>query len=123
MTEHPVEESSRRVSTSDDIEVGTYLEIAQADRTTGVNPPVDIRTKTIVIIDFGSQYSRLIARRVRESNTYCEIVPHDAGSEILNEQDVIGVILSGGPNSVYEEGAPMAQAWVYDAVVPVLGIC
>jgi GMP synthase (glutamine-hydrolysing) len=123
MTERPTDDTSRRVSTSDDIEVATYLEIAQADRTTGVNPPVDIRTKTIVIIDFGSQYSRLIARRVRESNTYCEIIPHDAGSEILTKQDVIGVILSGGPNSVYEEGAPMAQAWVYDAGVPVLGIC
>jgi len=123
MTERPTDDTSRRVSTSDDIEVATYLEIAQADRTTGVNPPVDIRTKTIVIIDFGSQYSRLIARRVRESNTYCEIIPHDAGSEILTKQDVIGVILSGGPSSVYEEGAPMAQAWVYDAGVPVLGIC
>jgi len=123
MTERPTDDTSLRVSTSDDIEVATYLEIAQADRTTGVNPPVDIRTKTIVIIDFGSQYSRLIARRVRESNTYCEIIPHDAGSEILTKQDVIGVILSGGPSSVYEEGAPMAQAWVYDAGVPVLGIC
>ena len=105
------------------IEVGTYLEIAQADRTTGVNPPVDIKTKAIIIIDFGAQYSRLIARRVRESNTYCEIIPYDAGSEILNEQDVIGVILSGGPNSVYEDDAPMAPAWVFDAGVPILGIC
>ena len=123
MTEHPTDGTSRRVSTSDDIEVGTYLEIAQADRATGANPPVDIRWKTIVIVDFGSQYSRLIARRVRESNTYCEIIPHDAGNEILHEQDVIGVILSGGPNSVYEEGAPMAPAWVFDAGVPILGIC
>jgi GMP synthase (glutamine-hydrolysing) len=123
MTENPTDEKSRRVSTSDDIEVGTYLEIAQADRTTGVNPPVDIRTKTIVIIDFGSQYSRLIARRVRESNTYCEIIAHDAGNEILRDQDVIGVILSGGPNSVYEDGSPQAPAWVFDAGVPILGIC
>ena len=123
MTGQPTDGTSRRVSTSDDIEVGTYLEIAQADRTTGVNPPVDIKTKAIIIIDFGAQYSRLIARRVRESNTYCEIIPYDAGSEILNEQDVIGVILSGGPNSVYEDGAPMAPAWVFDAGVPILGIC
>ncbi|MGB1748998.1 MAG: glutamine amidotransferase-related protein, partial [Dehalococcoidia bacterium] len=79
--------------------------------------------KTIVILDFGSQYSRLIARRVREMNTYCERVQHDATAEILEEQDVIGIILSGGPNSVYEEGAPMAPAWVYEAGVPVLGIC
>ena len=123
MTGQPTDGTSRRVSTSDDIEVGTYLEIAQAERTTGVNPPVDIKTKAIIIIDFGAQYSRLIARRVRESNTYCEIIPYDAGSEILNEQDVIGVILSGGPNSVYEDGAPMAPAWVFDAGVPILGIC
>ena len=123
MTGQPTDGTSRRVSTSDDIEVGTYLEIAQADRTTGVNPPVDVKTKAIIIIDFGAQYSRLIARRVRESNTYCEIIPYDAGSEILDEQDVIGVILSGGPNSVYEDGAPMAPAWVFDAGVPILGIC
>lgn len=123
MVENPKDKASRRISTSDDIEVGTYLEIAHADRTIGVNPPIDGRMKTIVIIDFGSQYSRLIARRVREANTYCEIVPHNAGNEILLEQDVIGVILSGGPNSVYEEEAPMTPAWVYDAGVPVLGIC
>ncbi|MCX8276848.1 MAG: glutamine-hydrolyzing GMP synthase [Dehalococcoidia bacterium] len=84
---------------------------------------MDERMKTIVIIDFGSQYSRLIARRIREANTYCEIVSHDAGREILDEQDVIGVILSGGPNSVYEDDAPMAPTWVYEAGVPVLGIC
>jgi GMP synthase (glutamine-hydrolysing) len=127
MTENPTptpsNESAGRVSTSDDIEVGTYLEIAQADRVTGDNPPIDERMKTIVIIDFGSQYSRLIARRVRESNTYCEVIPHDAGREILDEQDVIGVILSGGPNSVYEDDAPLAPTWVFDAGVPVLGIC
>jgi GMP synthase (glutamine-hydrolysing) len=122
-TPTPANESAGRVSTSDDIEVGTYLEIAQADRATGDNPPIDERMKTIVILDFGSQYSRLIARRVRESNTYCEIIPHDAGNEIMNEQDVIGVILSGGPNSVYEDGAPMAPTWVFDAGVPILGIC
>tara|TARA_Y100001936_G_C16092019_1_gene687192 strand:+ start:1794 stop:3461 length:1668 start_codon:yes stop_codon:yes gene_type:complete len=123
MIENPSYESSNRVSTSDDIEVGTYLEIAQADRISGSKPPIDDRMKTIVIIDFGSQYSRLIARRIREANTYCEIVAHDAGSEILESQDVIGVIFSGGPNSVYEEGAPMAPTWVYDSGVPILGIC
>ena len=119
----PNDDSSSRVSTSDDIEVGTYLEIAQADRAQGSNSSVDERMKTIVILDFGSQYSRLIARRVRESNTYCELVPHDAGPEILKEQDVIGIILSGGPNSVYEDDSPMAPTWVYDARVPILGIC
>jgi GMP synthase (glutamine-hydrolysing) len=123
MTQNPTDDSSSRVSTSDDIEVGTYLEIAQADRAAGGNPPIDERMKTIVIIDFGSQYSRLIARRVRESNTYCEIISYDADAKILTDQDVIGVILSGGPNSVYEDGAPMAPTWVYEAGVPILGIC
>lgn len=119
----PNDDSSSRVSTSDDIEVGTYLEIAQADRAQGSNSSIDERMKTIVILDFGSQYSRLIARRVREANTYCELVPHDAGPEILEDQDVVGIILSGGPNSVYEDDAPMAPTWVYDAGVPILGIC
>ena len=119
----PNDDPSSRVSTSDDIEVGTYLEIAQADRVHGSNPSVDERMKTIVIIDFGSQYSRLIARRVRELNTYCEVIAHDAGREILDDQDVIGVILSGDPNSVYEDDAPLAPTWVFEAGVPVLGIC
>ncbi len=119
----PNDDSSSRVSTSDDIEVGTYLEIAQADRAQGSNSSVDERMKTIVILDFGSQYSRLIARRVREANTYCELIPHDAGPEILEDQDVVGIILSGGPNSVYDDDAPMAPTWVYDAGVPILGIC
>jgi GMP synthase (glutamine-hydrolysing) len=123
MAQNPTDDSSRRVSTSDDVEVGTYLEIAQADQVAGGNPQVDERMKTIVIIDFGSQYSRLIARRVRESNTFCEVIPHDAGPEILDDQDVIGIILSGGPNSVYDGDAPMAPTWVFEAGVPVLGIC
>ena len=77
----------------------------------------------IVILDFGSQYSRLIARRVREASVYCEIVPFDAGPDVLHLQDVKGIILSGGPNSVYEDGAPLIPSWVFDAGVPVLGIC
>ena len=70
MTERPTDDTSRRVSTSDDIEVATYLEIAQADRTTGVNPPVDIRTKTIVIIDFGSQSGSMLAPFIKICASY-----------------------------------------------------
>lgn len=117
------EDLSSRVATSDDIEVGTYLEIAQKDPPKGQHENVPIRTETIVILDFGSQYSRLIARRIRETNVFCEIVPWDAPGDILNQQDVKGIVLSGGPNSVYEEGAPLAPAWVFDAGVPILGIC
>ncbi len=79
--------------------------------------------ETVIIIDFGSQYSRLIARRVREANVYCELVPPSAAWEAVARLNPRGVILSGGPASVYEGGAPLAPDWVFDAGVPVLGIC
>ncbi len=131
MTTGKQEEKSRRVSTSDDIEVATYLEIAQAESAKPADrraapkrrPPRPGAVETVLIMDFGSQYARLIARRVREANVYCEIVPHTAGPEILDAQDVKGIILSGGPASVYEDGAPQAPGWVYNAGVPILGIC
>lgn len=125
--EPDTEQQSHRVSVSGDIEVGTYLEIAEGGaRHDADDRQVDLahaRNQTIVIVDFGSQYSRLIARRVREQNVYSEIVAYDAGQDVLHDHDVIGIILSGGPNSVYDDGAPMAPAWVFDAGVPVLGIC
>ena len=77
----------------------------------------------IVVVDFGSQYSMLIARRIRELNTYCEVVPYDADASVLDHLDVRGFVLSGGPNSVYDEGAPHAADWVFDSGLPVLGIC
>ncbi|MEE2884664.1 MAG: glutamine-hydrolyzing GMP synthase [Chloroflexota bacterium] len=79
--------------------------------------------ETIIVIDFGSQYSRLIARRVRESKVYCEIVTHDTPWETVKELNPRGVILSGGPSSVYEDGAPLAPDWVYTGQLPILGIC
>jgi GMP synthase (glutamine-hydrolysing) len=79
--------------------------------------------ESIVVIDFGSQYSMLIARRVRELNTYCELLPPDAPADAIAGLDVRGIILSGGPNSVYDEGAPVAPQWVYDSGLPILGIC
>src|SRR6185436_3275053 len=79
--------------------------------------------ETIVVLDFGAQYSMLIARRVRELNTYCELIPSDAPPERLAGLDVRGFILSGGPASVYEEGAPQVPQWVYDSGKPILGIC
>ena len=77
----------------------------------------------IVVVDFGSQYSMLIARRIRELNTYCEVVPYDAEASALDHLDVRGFVLSGGPNSVYDEGAPHAASWVFQSGLPVLGIC
>ena len=79
--------------------------------------------ESILIIDFGSQYSRLIARRVRESNVYCEIISHEASWDSVSGLNPKGIIMSGGPASVYEPGAPMAPSWVYESGLPVLGIC
>ena len=82
-----------------------------------------VQRESIVVIDFGSQYSMLIARRVRESHVYCEIVPHTAPWETIASLNPKGVILSGGPASVFDEGAPLAPSWVFDNGLPVLGIC
>ena len=79
--------------------------------------------ESILIIDFGSQYSRLIARRVRESNVYCEIISHESSWDAVSGLNPKGIIMSGGPASVYEPGAPMASSWVYESGLPVLGIC
>ena len=78
---------------------------------------------TIAILDFGSQYTQLIARRVRESRVYCEILSHDVTLAELRSRNVIGVILSGGPASVYEAGAPSIDPRLLSGALPVLGIC
>src|SRR5438093_5427940 len=78
---------------------------------------------TVAILDFGSQYTQLIARRVRESRVYCEIFPHDVTPAELRARNVIGVILSGGPASVYEPGAPSVDPAVISGEFPILGIC
>jgi len=77
----------------------------------------------IAILDFGSQYTQLIARRVRENRVYCEILPHDTPAEKLRGERLKGIILSGGPGSVYEEGAPKADPAIFRMGVPVLGVC
>ncbi len=79
--------------------------------------------ETIVILDFGSQYTQLIARRVRELNVYCEIHPYNISLEALRALRPRGIILSGGPNSVYEQDAPHCSPEVLHLGVPVLGIC
>ena len=79
--------------------------------------------ESVLVVDFGSQYSRLIARRVREANVYCELIHHTAGWDDVEHLNPKGVILSGGPASVYETGAPLAPQWVFDRDLPVLGIC
>jgi GMP synthase (glutamine-hydrolysing) len=82
-----------------------------------------LQRETIAVLDYGGQYVQLIARRVRESRVYCEIFPHDVSAAELSARGVIGVILSGGPASVYEAGAPLVDPAILDGRFPVLGIC
>ena len=77
----------------------------------------------ILILDFGSQYTQLIARRVRESGVYSEIYAWDVDPKFIEEFAPKGIILSGGPESVTEEGSPRAPQLVFDLNIPVLGIC
>ena len=79
--------------------------------------------ETVLILDFGGQYTQLIARRVRELGVYSEIVPFNTPIEELRRRHPRGLILSGGPSSVYEAGAPHPDPAVLDLGVPVLGIC
>ena len=80
-------------------------------------------TDTVLIIDFGSQVTQLIARRVREAGVYSEIVPFNSADGALERLNPKAVILSGGPASVTEIGTPRAPDWVFEAGLPVLGIC
>lgn len=79
--------------------------------------------ETILILDFGSQYNQLIARKVREHNVFCEIVPPTIDVRSINRNEVKGIILSGGPASVYADGAPKCDNRIFSLGVPVLGIC
>ncbi len=79
--------------------------------------------ENVVILDFGAQYTQLIARRVRECRVYCEIVPSDTPLEKILARKPIGIIFSGGPSSCYAPGAPTIDPAIYDSGLPVLGIC
>ena len=78
---------------------------------------------SIAILDFGSQYAQIIARRVREAQVYCELFPWDAPREKILSINPKGFILSGGPKSVYEENAPYIQKFILESGLPILGIC
>jgi GMP synthase (glutamine-hydrolysing) len=84
---------------------------------------VDIHSEKILILDFGSQYTQLIARRVREAHVYCELHPFDMELAAIRAFNPSGIILSGGPKSVYDEGAPAVAEALFELGVPVLGIC
>jgi GMP synthase (glutamine-hydrolysing) len=83
----------------------------------------DDPARPVLVVDLGAQYAQLIARRVREAHVYSEIVPHDSTAAELARRRPAGLILSGGPASVYEEGAPSVDPGLFDLGVPVLGIC
>ncbi|KHK99869.1 GMP synthase [Microbacterium mangrovi] len=79
--------------------------------------------RPVLVVDFGAQYAQLIARRVREAGVYSEIVPHDATASDIAAKNPVGIILTGGPSSVYEDGAPRLDPAVFELGVPTLGIC
>ena len=121
---------THRVSTTDDVEVNTYLEIAEAQtaaaKTASLHtdlPKMSVDRDSVAVIDFGSQYAQLIARRVREHHVYCELISHDASIERVKALNPKGFILSGGPSSVYAQDAPLIPQFVLDSGKPILGIC
>ncbi|TEA08223.1 glutamine-hydrolyzing GMP synthase [Mycobacteroides salmoniphilum] len=79
--------------------------------------------RPVLVIDFGAQYAQLIARRVREARVFSEVIPHSASIDEIKERNPRAIVLSGGPSSVYEEGAPQLDPGVFDLDVPVFGIC
>jgi GMP synthase (glutamine-hydrolysing) len=118
--------AGHRVLAPDDAEVEAYLEQAlhapgpdraPADR------PATRETGTVVVLDFGSQFAQLIARRVRELNVYSELMPHDTPMAELERRGTTAIILSGGPNSVYDIDAPKPDPAIWSGRIPVLGIC
>ncbi len=77
----------------------------------------------VLILDFGGQYNQLIARRVRETNIYCEVVPYDISIDEVKEKSPKGIIFTGGPASVFEKGSPKCDEGIFELGVPILGIC
>jgi GMP synthase (glutamine-hydrolysing) len=82
-----------------------------------------VETQSIVVLDFGAQYSQLIARRIREVNVFSAVLPCNASLDEIRSYSPVGIILSGGPCSVYDTDAPVADAGIFDLGLPVLGIC
>ena len=77
----------------------------------------------VIVIDFGGQYNQLVARRVRECNVYCEIYSYRTPINQIKDMNPKGIILTGGPNSCYEEGAPTYTKELFELGIPVLGLC
>ena len=77
----------------------------------------------IIVLDFGSQYSHLICRRIRDFSVYAELLPFDTSLDEINKLNPKGIIFSGGPSSVYDSGAPVPDEKIFQLQVPILGIC
>src|SRR5918996_5862436 len=82
-----------------------------------------MREPTVLVVDYGAQYAQLIARRVRECHVFSEIVPHDLSTSEIAARRPAGIVLSGGPKSVYSPGAPSVDRGLFELGIPVLGIC
>ena len=121
--------AGHRVLAPDDAEVEAYLETAlnapAPERSAGDRPGdrADGAPGPVVVLDFGSQFAQLIARRVRELDVYSELLPHDTPYEELERRGTQAIILSGGPNSVYDDDAPKPDPAIWGGRIPVLGIC
>jgi GMP synthase (glutamine-hydrolysing) len=115
--------AGHRVLAPDDAEVEAYLEQALHAPPQRVATEAPERPDTVVVLDFGSQFAQLIARRVRELNVYSELLPHDTPMAELERRGAKAVILSGGPASVYDTDAPRADPAIWSGRIPVLGIC
>jgi GMP synthase (glutamine-hydrolysing) len=125
--------AGHRVLAPDDAEVEAYLETALKapapersanDRPGGVGSGTSsTEPDSIIVLDFGSQFAQLIARRVRELNVYSELLPHDTPWAEIERRKPKAIILSGGPMSVYDEGAPRPDPGIWSGEIPVLGIC
>ena len=82
-----------------------------------------MQNQKVLVLDFGGQYNQLIARRVRECSVYCEVKPYTMSMDDIRAYDPIGIIFTGGPNSVYAAGSPQADPEIFKLGVPILGIC
>ena len=121
--------AGHRVLAPDDAEVEAYLETAlnapAPERTPndGLPPAEALEPDRVIVLDFGSQFAQLIARRVRELNVYSELLPHDTPWAEIERRRPKAIILSGSPNSVYDVDAPRPDSAIWNGHIPVLGIC
>ncbi|PZC40448.1 MAG: GMP synthase (glutamine-hydrolysing) [Chloroflexi bacterium] len=112
-----------RITTSSDNEVSVYLEIASSKAAGKIDLDIPNSPETIIVIDYGSQYSMLITRRIRESNVYSELISWDSSFDKIKHLNIKGYILSGGPDSVAMDNSPILPEFVLESKLPILGIC